>query len=69
MTPLGILIAQLILQYGPGLAVTIIGLINKNTVEEIDLETLRAIKPPSAYLTLPGPLPDATPPALPAPPV
>ena len=53
MSPTAVLIAQLILQYGIPGAIQIINIINKPTIEEMDMEALKAIKPPSAYLTIP----------------
>ena len=53
MSPAAVLIAQLILQYGIPGAIQIINIINKPTVEEMDLNALKDIKPPSAYLTIP----------------
>jgi hypothetical protein len=56
MSASAILIAQLILQYGIPAAIQIINIINKPTVEEMDLAALKDIKPPSAYLTIASPV-------------
>jgi hypothetical protein len=52
MTPAALVIAQLILQYGPPLAMQIYQIITKETITPDDIKALSDIKPPSAYLTL-----------------
>ena len=50
---IAVVLGQLIIQYGIPGALQIWEIINKPTITDADIEALKQIKPPSAYMTPP----------------